>query len=329
MSNLLTVSRMRTWRDCKRKHRLMYIDGWRPVDPGEALRFGTLIHKGLEAWWKADQGERLDAALEAVDGRGFDVWEQIAAEELLKGYDYQYCDDDQYEVLLVEGTFFTPLLNPNTGVASRTWVLAGKRDVFVRSRRTGALLLIEHKTSSENIDEPTDSFWAKLGTDAQVSHYYVGGEGLGVSTEGCLYDVLYRPQQRPKKATPMELRKYVQKTGALYANQREFDETPNEFRARVAGDISDHPLKYFQRKEIARTDKDLVDYLVDTWDESRIMRDAELADRAPRNPEACHRFGQCCFWAICAYGAKPEDHPETFQKVENVHPELELEEALV
>ena len=30
MSNLLTHSRLRVWRDCKRKHQLMYGEGWRP-----------------------------------------------------------------------------------------------------------------------------------------------------------------------------------------------------------------------------------------------------------------------------------------------------------
>jgi hypothetical protein len=32
----------------------------------EVLRFGTLIHKGLEAWWKAPPAERLEAALAAI-----------------------------------------------------------------------------------------------------------------------------------------------------------------------------------------------------------------------------------------------------------------------
>ena len=72
MSNLLTNSRLRTWRDCRRKHRLMYIDGWRPIKQGEALRFGILAHTGLEAWWRDDGSGRLAAAIDAISGRGFD-----------------------------------------------------------------------------------------------------------------------------------------------------------------------------------------------------------------------------------------------------------------
>lgn len=325
MSNILTVSRLRTWRDCRRKHRLKYLDGWRPKVEGEALRFGSLIHTGLEAWWKDDGTGRLVAAIEAIEGRSSDAYEQVAAEELLVGYDREWGEDERYEVIAVEETFFAPLLNPETGAASRTWTLAGKLDGIVRDLTTGAVLILEHKTTVENIGDAADPYWAKLAMDAQVSHYYVGAESLGHAAEGCLYDVLLRPRLKPLKATPEASRKY-KANGELYANLRAEDETPEEYRARVHGDISDHPAKYFQRRDVARTDSDIIEYLGDAWAEGRMMREAELAERAPRNPESCHRFGQCAFWSICAYGVRPEDHPDTYERVEDVHPELELEE---
>lgn len=326
MSNLLTVSRMRTWRDCRRRHGLMYLEGWRPRQQAEALRFGSLAHTGLEAWWKDDGTGRLVAAIEAMAGRGFDEFEQAAAEELMAGYDAQWGGDDRYEVLAVEETFFAPLLNPETGAASRTWLLAGKLDGIVQDRETGAKLILEHKTTVENIADPADPYWAKLGMDAQVSHYYVGAESLGHSAEGCLYDVLLRPRMKPLKATPEESRKYT-KDGRLYANQRDRDEAPEEFRVRVRADIQANPDKYFQRRTIGRTDGDIREYLDDVWAEGRMMREAELAGRAPRNPESCHRFGTCPFWDACAYGMRLADHPEAFEQVADVHPELDLQEA--
>ena len=42
--------------------------------------------------------------------------------------------------------------------------------------------------------------------------------------------------------------------------------------------------------------------------------------------QACHRFGTCSYWDVCANGLKPEDDPERFERVESVHPELDLEE---
>jgi hypothetical protein len=56
-----------------------------------------------------------------------------------------------------------------------------------------------------------------------------------------------------------------------------------------------------------------------------MMREAELAGRAPRNPESCHRFGTCAFWDTCANGLRLEDHPEAFERLDDVHPELELD----
>ncbi len=325
MSNLLTNSRLRTNRDCRRKHRLMYLEGWRPVHEGEALSFGKLVHTGLEAWWKDDGTGRLAAALGAIAGRGREPHQQVAAEEVLTGYDARWlAATADIEVLAVETTFVIPLINPETCAPSRTWNLAGKLDGVLRRRATGETLILEHKTTTENIADPTDPYWTKLAMDPQVSHYFLGAEGLGWPATGCCYDVLLRPRLKPLKATPPEARKYT-KDGRLYASQREVDETPEEYRARVRADIAAEPAKYFQRRDVPRTEADIRDYLGDVWAEGRAMREAELAGRAPRSPEACHRFGQCPFWEVCTTGLRPEDHSDLFEHLDDVHPELELE----
>jgi len=229
-------------------------------------------------------------------------------------------------VLAVEQTFTAPILNPDSGAPSRTWIIAGVLDGVLRERATDAVLILEHKTTTENIADPADPYWTKLGMDAQVSHYYLGAEAMGHAAEGCLYDVLLRPRLRPLKATPEAARKYT-KLGELYANQRALDETPEEYGARVRADIEADPGRYFIRRDIARTDNDIREYLADLWAEGRMMREAEIAERAPRNPESCHRFGTCPFWDTCANGLNPADHPDSFAKVDNVHPELDLQEA--
>lgn len=328
MSNLLTVSRLRTWRDCRRKHHLRYHEGWRTVTDPAALRFGSLIHTGLEAWWKAADGGRAEEALRSIDGLGLDGYEQAAADVLLTAYDLQWAADmDRYEIIAIEDTFFAPLINPETGAASRTWTLAGKIDGRIRDRYLDQLLILEHKTTTDSFADDADTYWLKLGMDSQVSHYYLGSESLGHQAEGCLYDVLLRPRLQPLKATPPDKRKY-KANGELYARQREEDETAAEYGERIAADIEAEPSKYFARRTIARTDKDIVDYLGDVWAEGRMIREAELAERAPRNPESCHRFGTCSFWDVCAYGVDPAAHPESFTRVDDVHPELELEEAM-
>ena len=63
---LLTTSRLSAYRACPRLHKLRYIDGYRPAVEAESLRFGSLVHRGLQRWWEAWSDERLDAALAAL-----------------------------------------------------------------------------------------------------------------------------------------------------------------------------------------------------------------------------------------------------------------------
>ena len=55
----------------------------------------------------------------------------VRAEVMLAGYDARW-GSHQYVVLGVEQEFRAPLINPDTGHASRTWTLGGKLDVRVR-----------------------------------------------------------------------------------------------------------------------------------------------------------------------------------------------------
>lgn len=321
MSELLTNSRLRTYRECPRKHRLMYEECWRPVREDDTLAYGTLGHLGLEAWWRAES-DPLGAALDAVAGRARDPYQQVSVEEVIRGYHDRWdAERDLYEVLSVEAPFTAPLLNPETMAPSRAWDLAGKVDAIVRERSTGRVLLVEHKFTGEDVSDDSKPYWAKLAMDGQVSHYYIGAEALGHPVEGCLYDVVSKPGQRPLKATPLESRKYT-KDGRLYAAQRENDETPEEYRERIRAAIQAQPEAFFRRRPVPRLESDLRDYMGDAWAYAAQIREARTAGRAPRNPEACHRFSVCPFWDVCANGLKPEEHPETYQRVESAHPEL-------
>jgi hypothetical protein len=323
---LLTGSRLRCFRTCARLHQLRYVEGWRPRQESEALRFGSLFHLGLEAWWRAAANPAagpLDSALAAVAGRAVDEFEQVRIEELLRGYDLRWRDSiGEYEVLGVEVAYRAPLLNPATRFArSRTWQLAGKIDAVVRRRADGRVLVVEHKTTVEEIETDDKHYWSTLALDPQISGYCVGAEALGYAVDEILYDVAKKPGQKPLKATPPESRKYT-KDGRLYATQRESDETAEEYRARIRAEIEGALSRFFQRRAIPRTESQLHDYLVDAWQQGRAMRELELAGFAPRNTDACHRFGTCPFWLVCSTGTHPSQHPADFHHDTNVNPEL-------
>lgn len=347
---LYTASRSRCFRTCPRLHQLRYVEGWRPMVEAEALRFGTLMHTGLEAWWRqiwALPGERcgtcgsapeitgicgpcggsvawspLEAALAAVAGRGVDEFEQARADELLRGYDARWlAEAAAYEVVGVETSYRAPMINPATMARSRTWQLAGKIDGLLRRKADQRVLVMEHKTTSERIESDADHYWSTLSIDGQISGYVVGAEALGHRVDEVLYDVIRKPGQEPLEATPTESRKYT-KEGRLYANQRDRDETPEEYRARIREAITAEPERFFQRRAIPRTESQIRDYLQDAWQLSRAMRDMELDGHAPRNPDACHRFGSCQMWTVCSTGSHPSAFPAEYRQVADVHPEL-------
>jgi hypothetical protein len=246
-----------------------------------------------------------------------DPYELARAEVMLVGYDARW-GDDQYETLAVEAEFFTALVNPETGSASRTWRLGGKIDAIVRDA-AGRVLIVEHKTATGEIG-PGSEYWKRLRLDGQVSIYYEGARSMGYDVEGCLYDVLAKPALRPYKATPLESRKFT-KDGRLYATQREQDETPEEYRDRLLNAIAEAPTACFQRGEVVRFEAEMADALHDVWSIAKQIREAELAKRFPRNPDACVRWNRTCdFFPVCT-GEATVDSP-AFRRVTDLHPEL-------
>ena len=122
---LLSNSAMSAYRACPRKYLYSYVQRRRPIVTPHALTFGTLIHAGLEVWWSSVD---LGATLAAVQGAP-DPFDVVRAEELLRGYHARW-SEEPIRVLAVERPFVAPLINPETGAASRTFELAGKCDAI-------------------------------------------------------------------------------------------------------------------------------------------------------------------------------------------------------
>jgi hypothetical protein len=208
---LLTNSEARCYRECPRKHRIKYVEGYRPLAEPGPLFFGTLAHTALAQIW---QGQ--PAAFVAGDADPFDL---VRLEEMLRGYVARWGQPENVQAVEVE--FRAPLRNPETGAASRTFELAGKLDAIQLP------LLVEHKTSGSDIS-PGSDYWRQLRLDQQISTYFVGAETLGYDCTACMYDVLGKPKLRPYTAN----------------KRRKADETPEEYRERVRAELSANPDRY-------------------------------------------------------------------------------------
>lgn len=185
--------------------------------------------------------------------------------------------------------------------------------------------LWETKTTSENIAGGS-TFWKRTILDPQISLYIPALQAMGHDPHGCIYDVLRKPALEPQKATPVALRKYTKKDGKLYKNQREVDETTNEFRDRCLETIANDPNRYYQRGVVARMDDELREAAADTWNTAAQMRDAKRLNIYPRNVDSCIDWGrECDYLNVCARMADIND-PVLFKR-EDAHVELDKGEG--
>lgn len=308
----LTNSMRNTFARCHRAYKFSYVDLMRPVATKDALAFGTAFHALLEQYWSGKE-----IVLEG-DDTDYTFWTLKA---LMHGYidKWQVSDSDKYEHVAAEVGFEAPLMNPETGGVSKTWVLAGKIDAIAREKATGKLVIVEHKTAGQDIG-PGSDYWRKIPIDGQVSGYYVGAQANGYEVSNCLYDVIRKPTIKPLKATPPERRKY-NKDGSLSKTCRELDETPQEWYERLKADIAERPDYYYARLEVARSEGDLMEYLFDMWAVGREISDAERLDRWSRNPQSCSVFGTCEYFDVCT-GCASLDDVTLFRTAEKVNEEL-------
>lgn len=343
---VLTSSRQSCARRCQREHHLAYHLGYRPAREADSLRFGTLVHLGLEAWWKAakekaDDETRLAAALSAMAGEA-DPFDRARATAMVIAYEVRWAGDlALYEVLAVEAVFEAPLVNPETGAPSRTWILGGKLDLVLRELATGRVLLVDHKTSAVDI-RPGSDFYKRLRINGQVSTYYVGAAALGFDAQGWIHDVLAKPGQRPSAIPVLDENgvkivygpdgqrvrtkdgKKFRETGdsaAGYVVQTR-PETPAEYQTRIMEAIAEDPAAYFQRAEVVRLEQELEDAAFDAWQLANQLRESDRLGRWPRNPDSCVRFGSTCPYFAACTGEASLDDPSYYQRIENPNPEL-------
>lgn len=353
-SSLYTTSRIRTWRECPRKHGFRYeLGALAPSTP--AMAFGTDGHGVLEAWYRAWMAgaDRIAAAFAAIDSADISDIDRAKLRVLAAAYDARW-GSEPWKVLAVEAEF-------------RYWLgdveMGGKLDALVEHLETGAVYVVEHKFTSADFS-PGSPYWVKLELDTQISVYHDGAStAFDVEIAGCVYDVLKRPSHEQKLATPIEARKYtlgkgcakcggsaggkkgiVQGKGTysvvfasevkindcdgckgtgwklddegepqaprLHANQRDTDETIEEFEERLTTEVADRMDDFLARSVIVRLGDELPrmrQELIDTVSAMRVLADANLA---PPNHGACAQGREMCgFFEVCAGRASISDFP--------------------
>ena len=255
-----------------------------------------------------------EAIAEAIGKYPDESLQLIAAKcrALIAGYTARWANRALYTPLEIERTTTVPLVNPATDRVSRTFFLAGKIDIV--GEYNGRRVLIDHKSTSQDIATPDGPFWKQLTVEGQVSHYMLLKWLKGEKIDYAVWDVMRKPQTAPKKVTKAEM-KAVASLGeycdrkVTIANPTQWDgrETLEMYEARLARDCTkERPDHYFQRRTIPRLDKHLIDYAHDVWQHGQDVLHtrntvAKTGREPPMNSGACMLYGSPCkFLGVCS-----------------------------
>ena len=276
---------------------------------------------------------RLQAAYDAIDAYGENHSEaRLLINAKCKGLMFGYHErwkDAGLETVNVERTIQADLVNPDTNAKSRTFTSAGKIDVL--AERRASRILLDGKTTSQDIADPNSPYWRQLVIEGQVSHYHLLLWQLGEKVDDAIWDVVRKPSIAPKKlakgvrASTMADRKYCGRllsTESLEHLQSEERETLEMYEARLAHDCTnERPEWYFQRRSVPRLDSEILEYAREHWGHGQEIIHTRRTGRHARNSGACFRFGRPCkFLGICS--GHDNSDSDKWQRKKNVHIEL-------
>lgn len=273
----------------------------------------------------------LAAALTKIDELASpDDWVVAATiRGLMLGYDHRWeLEQKAIRVTGVEVCFQAPLTNIDTSRTSRTFKTAGKLDKLAEV--DGKVWIVDHKTTSSDISDPTGYYWRQLAIDSQPSHYELLLLSNGIRVDQILWDVVRKPAISPKiitkadHASTLAAGTYCNFTMSpgtleyLLSNQRENGEM---FAARVAQESLADPDKYFARRSVPRTRESLYEYATELWQVAADIRESRRTGCHYRNSGACFNYNRPCpFLNLCAGSDTPDS--DRWRKKAAKNPEL-------
>jgi hypothetical protein len=303
-----TYSMWSLFRNCRKACEYRYEIGLVPREKDPSLSFGSLIHECLQTW----HGTRdITAVIDFIDracpSRRDDDgvrrdWHLARA--MMSGYAARY-PQEEFEIVALEKTFEGPIVNPATGAASRSFVLAGKVDGIVRIGADHYIL--EHKTAATIDGDYLERLW----TDFQIAIYshYVE-DALGTPITGVIYNVLGKARlQQGKGETEDEyLERRAElieksKTGKSTA-KRKMPETDEEFQSRLAEKYAGPEMFHRETLYLSRDRFDIL--RAELWELSKAFLDARNREVFYQNTAFCFNYHRpCSYFPICRSNGNP------------------------
>jgi len=312
-----TYSMWSLFRNCRKAVEWRYLRELVPLERDWNLYFGSLIHECLQVWHR---GRDLTEVLALIDrlcpnrlqdeGQRRD-WHLATA--MMKGYAGRY-PVEEFEVNGLEKAFQGPIINPATGAASRSFVLAGKVDGVVSIG--GDHFLLEHKTASQLDADYLERLW----TDFQITLYaYYLEQALGIPITGVIYNILVKAKlQQGKGETEEEFQARrtellaKSKTGKTTA-KRKLPETDEEFQQRLAEKYAEPGMFH---RETLYLSRDRFDVLrSELWELTQAFLDARRRGVFYQNTSFCFNYHRpCAYFALCRSNGNPNVLENFYQR---------------
>jgi len=228
----LRTSERTTLKACEFRWDMTYGHDMEPITAAPALRFGSLVHGALAAYYKpgikrgphpAKTFRKLYAAeLETAEAMGFrdedGNWQEAGGlgEAMMNNYVEEYGSDDKWEVIATEMPFSVTVMQEvvtmKDGLQMKPWFnYVGVLDGVWRDRSTKRLWIPDHKTTSGiggTVDHPNIPPYLQM--DDQAGAYWSFGveyliqQGILKDPKqlaGMLYNFMRKamPDERPYK----------------------------------------------------------------------------------------------------------------------------------
>jgi hypothetical protein len=330
MIGSLVVSTYSMWslfRNCRKAVDWRYIQQLVSLVRDGNLHFGSLIHECLQFWHqRRELGRVLDLIGTLCPNRLYDEGQRRdwhLATAMMKAYAARYAAEE-FEVVALEKTFQGPIINPATGAASRSFVLAGKVDGIVRIGSD--YFLLEHKTAAQLDADYLERLW----TDFQITIYaYYVEQTLGIPITGILYNILVKAKLQQSKGETEE--EYEARRAELLAKsktgktsaKRKLPETDEEFQERLAEKYTDPAMLH---REMLYLSRDRFDILrSELWELTQAFLDARRRGIFYQNTGFCFNYHRpCAYFALCRSNGNPNVIENFYQRAA---PHEELLEA--
>ena len=332
----LTYSSTSSFKNCRKKYQFSYIDKITPKQSPLYFTVGGAVHLGLELHYSGnDYTTCIDAitsymyerepSSDDIDGMAKFEKALLLVQKMFSRYIEHY-SHEPFEIVEVEKEFTVPIINPETGHASRNFQLMGKVDGIIKEN--GKYWILEHKTAS-TID---NNYIKALTMDTQSLCYLEAIQrDMGIQIQGILYNVLLKDFPKPPK---------VLKSGKLStaSNQKTSPELFMESIDSLGLDKDDYidyieflvenRKQYFYREYLTFSKKHIDEWRNEIWDLQKDISNAKNKDMYYKNSANCVSvYGSCPYFDICSSLDEQAVIDQSFIVKESAHEELETEKT--